>query len=308
MANEVYYSGLSGNARAAAVLSQLIAVKLADRASLVNDPAIIQFNGMNGRGSTVLQVPVISWGADAMSAVAENASASNVALTTTNVNITISRQAIQRTVSDLAQLTATGVPFDVTLDALAADSIAAYEKRCTTMLTALSTGFSTSVGSTGVDLSVSTFYAAMFALQLQANDMSEAVFVCHNQQWNDLMSSLRSETGPGQYLPSAQSGVEAKAAGSKGTLFGVRCFTSNTCPAINTNADYSGMMFTRGAIGMATATAAPIVGSTTIIPQSPIVVEFERSASASTSTLVATAYVGVAELDDARGVQVVSDL
>lgn len=308
MANEVFYSSLSGNARAAAVLSQLIAVKLTDRASLVNDPSIIRFDGMNARGSTVLQVPVISWGADAMAAVAENASSSNTALTTTNVNITISRQAIQRTVSDLANLTATGVPFDVTLENLAADAVAAYEKRCTGMITALSTGFSTSVGSTGVDLSVSTFYSAMFALQLQANDMSEAVFVCHNQQFNDLMSSLRSESGPGQYLPSAQSGVEAKAAGAKGTLFGVRVFTSNTCPAINTNADYSAMMFTRGAIGMATATAAPIVGSTTIIPQSPIVVEIERSASAATSTLVATAYVGVAELDDLRGVQVVSDL
>jgi hypothetical protein len=306
MPGEIYYSGLSGNARAAAVLSQLIAVKLADRVSLFNHPSIVRFDNMNARGSTVLQVPVISWGADAMSAVAENASSTNTALTSTNVNITISRQAIQRTVSDLAQLTATGVPFDVTLENLAADSVAAFEKRITQMITALSTGFSTSVGSTGVDLSVTTFYNAIFALQLQANENMTAVL--HNQQFNDLMSSLRSESGPGQYLQNTQAALEAKAPGSKGFLFGVEVITSNTCPAINTNADYSGLMFSRGAIGLATATAAPIVGSTTIIPQSPIVVEIERTAAAATSTLVATAYAGVAELDDARGVQIVSDL
>ena len=306
MANEVYYSGLSGNARAAAVLSQLISVKLTDRVSLYNHPSIVRFDNMNARGSTVLQVPVVSWGADAMSAVNENASSSNTALTSTNVNITISRQAIQRTISDLAQLTATGVPLDVTLDNLAADSVAAFEKRITAMITALSSGFSTSVGSTGVDLSVTTFYNAIFALQLTANENMTAVL--HNQQFNDLMSSLRSETGPGQYLQNTQAAVEAKAPGSKGFLFGVEVITSNTIPSINAGADYSGMMYSRGAIGLATATAAPIVGSTTIIPQSPIVVEIERTAAAATSTLVATAYAGVAELDDARGVQIVSDL
>jgi hypothetical protein len=306
MANEVYYSGLSGNARVAAILNQAVLMKLTDTASLVNHPAIVQLRAMNGSGSSVVQVPVVSWGADAMAAVAENASVSNTSLTSTNANVTIARQALRRQISDLAQLTATGIPMDVSIDSLSADFVMAYSKRVTTMLTALSSGFSTSVGSTGVDLSVSVFYNAIFALQLQAND-GQFVAVLHNQQINDLMSSLRSETGPGQYLAASQDMVTAKGPGFKGTLFGVDIFGSNTVPTANAGADYLGMMFTRGAIGIATGTAAPVIGSTTTVPQSPIVVEFERDASNGSTVIVGSAFVGVAELDDLRGVGVLSD-
>lgn len=305
MANEIYYSGLSGNARVAAVLNQAIVAKLADTASLVNHPSILQVRSMNGAGSTVVQVPVVSWGADSMASVAENASVSNTALTTTNANITIARQALRRQISDLAQLTATGVPMDVTIDNIAADMVSAYNKRVTTMITALSSGFSGSVGSTGVDLTVATFYSAIFALQLTAN---AGVFtaILHNQQINDLISSLRSETGPGQYLAATQEMVNAKGPGYKGSLFGVDVFGSNTVPTANAGADYLGMMIAPGAIGIATATAAPIMG-TTIASPSPIVVELERDASGGYSVIVGSAFVGVAEIDDAKGVGILSD-
>lgn len=305
MANEVYYSGLSGNARLAAILNQAVVQKLTDTASLVNHPSILQLRAMNGSGSTVVQVPVVSWGADSMAAVAENASVSNTALTSTNANITIARQALRRQISDLAQLTATGVPMDVTIDNIAADMVSAYNKRVTTMITALSSGFSGSVGSTGVDLTVATFYNAIFALQLTAN---AGVFtaILHNQQINDLMSSLRSETGPGQYLAATQEMVNAKGPGYKGSLFGVDVFGSNTVPTANAGADYLGMMIAPGAIGIATATAAPIMG-TTIAAPSPIVVELERDASGGYSVIVGSAFVGVAEIDDAKGVGILSD-
>jgi hypothetical protein len=306
MANEIYYSSLSGNARLAAVLNATIVTKLADTASLVNHPSILQLRSLNGTGSTTIQVPVVSWGADAMGAVAENASTSNTALATTNVNVTIARQALQRQISDLAQLTASGIPLDVTIDGLASDMIAAYSKRVSQMLCALSSGFSNSVGSTGVDLSVSTFYSAIFRLQLVANDgMFTAVL--HPQQINDLVSSLRSETGPGQYLAATQDQVNAKGPGYRGSLFGVDLFGSTNVPTANAGADYLGMMFSPGALAVATGTAAPIVGSTTVVPQSPIVVEFERSAASALTTIVGNAYVGVAEIDDARGVGILSD-
>lgn len=307
MANEVYYSGLSGNARVAAVLNQAVLAKLTDTASLVNHPSIVQLRSMNGSGSTVVQVPVVSWGADQMASVAENASVSNTALTTTNVNVTIARMALRRQISDLAQLTATGVPLDVTIDNLAADFVMAYEKRVTTMIGALSSGFSSSVGSTGVDLSVTNFYAAIFALQLQANS-GPFTAILANQQVNDLMSSLRSESGPGQYLAATQEMVTAKGPGFKGSLFGVDVFgTSYAVPTANAGADYLGMMIAPGAIGVATGTAAPVMGSETIVPQSPIVVEFERDASNGSTIIVGSAFVGVAELDDLKGVGILSD-
>jgi len=305
VANEVYYSGLTGSARVSAVLSQLIATKLADTASLVGHPSILQITAQPG--STAVQVPVISWGADAMAAVAENASVSNTGLTTAAATITLARQALRRQVSDLALSTAQGVPLDVTLDGIATDMVGAWQKRGTTMLTALSSGFTNYVGTTGVDLSVTNFYAAIFQLQLTANS-GPFVAVLHNQQYNDLMSSLRSESGPGQYTNGAQMSVMASNAGAKAELFGVQVFTSNTVQTANVNADYLGMMFAPNAIGMAMAAVAPIIGATTVQPASPVTVEFERDASNGSTIVVGSVLAGVAEIDDAKGVGILSDL
>lgn len=302
MANEVYYSGLTSSARVSAVLSQMIAVKLYDTASLINHPSIMRVNA--APGSTSVQIPVISWGADAMASVAENASVSNTALTTTAATCTLARQALRRQISDLAQATAQGVPFDVTIDNIASDMVSAWSKRGTTMITALASGFSNSVGSTGVDLSVSTFYSAIFQLQLVANS-GQFVAVLHNQQINDLMSSLRSETGPGIYLPSTQEALMAKGPGFKGQLFGVDLFGSNT--VANNGVDYTGMMFAPNAIAMATASVSPIIGATTTQPVVPVTVEFERDASGGSSIIVGSLLAGVCEVDDAKGVAILSD-
>ena len=306
MASEVYFTGLSGNARLAAILNQFVVTKLTDTASLVNHASITQLRSMNGSGSTVVQVPVVSWGANAMASVAESASVTNTALTTTNANITIARQALRRQISDLAMLTATGIPLDVTLENIAADMVLAYNKRVTTMIAALSSGFSSSVGSTTVDLTVANFYAAMFVLQLNSADSFTAIL--HPQQINDLISSLRSETGPGQYLATSQDQVQAKGPGFRGNLFGVDIFASANVPTANAGADYLGMMIANGAIGVATATAAPMVGAATLPSQSPIVVELERDSSSGSTIVVGSAFVGVGELDDLRGVGILSDL
>ena len=310
MANEILFSTLSGNARVSAVLHQTIIEKLADTASLVNHPSILQFGGMNGMGSSALQVPVVGLnGTDAMAAVADGSSVSNTAITTGSATITIARQALRRQISDLAQLTnnvAGGM--GVSVDGLAEDMVAAYNKRVTSMLCALSSGLSTSVGATGVNLSVSYFYDAIFALQLQANDgMFTAVL--HPQQVNDLISSLRSETGPGQYLATTQDQVTAKGRGYRGNLFGVDIFSSTLVPTANAGADYLGMMFAPGCLGIATGTPAPIMGAGGVIlqPGTPIVVELERDSAAGLTQLVGSAYVGVAEIQDLKGVGILSD-
>jgi hypothetical protein len=306
VANEVYFTGLSGNARLAAILNQFVVTKLTDTASLVNHPSITQLRSMNGSGSTVVQVPVVSWGADAMTSVAESSAVINTALTTTNVNVTIARQALRRQISDLAMLTSAGIALDVTLENIAADMVLAYNKRVTTMIAGLSTTFSSSVGSTGVDLTVANFYAAMFVLQLNSAD---GIFtaILHPQQINDLVTSLRAETGPGQYLATSQDQVTAKGPGYRGNLFGVDIFASANVPSVSSNADYHGMMIAPGAIGVATATAAPMVGAPTLPSQSPIVVELERDSSSGSTIVVGSAFVGVGELDDLRGVGILSD-
>lgn len=309
MANEILFSTLSGNARVSAVLHQTILEKLTDKASLVNHPYILAFNGMNGMGSSALQVPVVGLGGyNAMAAVADGTAATNTAITSAAATITIARQALVRQISDLASLTnSVAGGMGVSVDGLAEDMVGAFNKRVTAMLCGLSSGFSTSVGSTGTNMSVATFYDAIFALQLVANDSFMAIM--HPQQINDLISSLRSETGPGQYLAATQEQVNAKGPGYRGTLFGVELFGSTQVPTANAGADYLGYMFSRGAVGYATGSAAPVRGAGEIIlpAGTPIVVELARSAEAGLSTIVGSAFVGVAELDDARGVGILSD-
>jgi len=307
MANEILFSTLSGNARVSAVLHQTILEKLTDKASLVNHPYILNFGNLNGSGSSALQVPVVGLGGyNAMAAVADGSAASNTAITSAAATITIARQALVRQISDLAQLTANS-PMNVTVEALAEDMVGAFNKRVTSMLCGLSSGFSTSVGSTGVNMSVSTFYDAIFALQLTANDSFMAIM--HPQQINDLISSLRSETGPGQYLAATQEQVQAKGPGYRGNLFGVELFGSTLVPTANSGADYLGYMFSKGAVGYATGSAAPVRGAADVVlpAGTPIVVEVSRSPEAGLSTITGSAFVGVAELDDARGVGILSD-
>lgn len=307
MANEILFSTLSGNARVSAVLHQTILEKLTDKASLVNHPYIMNFGNLNGSGSSALQVPVVGLGGyNAMAAVADGSAASNTAITSAAATITIARQALVRQISDLAQLTANG-PMNVTVEALAEDMVAAFNKRVTAMLCGLSSGFSTSVGTTGANMSVATFYDAIFALQLVANDSFMAIM--HPQQINDLISSLRSETGPGQYLAATQEQVQAKGPGYRGTLFGVELFGSTQVPTANSGADYLGYMFSKGAVGYATGSAAPVRGAADVVlpAGTPIVVEVSRSPEAGLSTITGSAFVGVAELDDARGVGLLSD-
>ena len=118
--------------------------------------------------------------------------------------ITIARQALRYDITDLASLTdplASGA--GVGIEGLANSMAIAFGMRLTQMITALSAGLSQSVGTTTVALSVSTFFDAIYKLQLQSND-GEFAAVLAPQQINHLINSLRSETGPGQYVAATQ--------------------------------------------------------------------------------------------------------
>ena len=309
MAN-IDFAALSGNARVSAVLHQMIQVKLADKASLWRHPAITYYGNLSGSGSSALQVPIVGLGGtDVMAAVSDGSSVSNTSLTSSAATITIARQALRYDLTDLAKLTnpiAGGM--GVGIEGLAESLVTAAEMRFTSMIAALSSGVSTSVGSTGVDLSVSTFYSAIFGLQLTANEPT-FMAILHPQQMNDLMSSLRSEVGPGQYLAASQDQVQAKGPGYRGSLFGVDLFTSTKIPTANAGADYAGMIFSKGFCGYADGTPSPVQGAGGLIlpAGTPFVIEIERDAPGAISRLVGNYYVGVSEIEDLRAVQIISD-
>lgn len=309
MAN-IDFAALSGNARVSAVLHQTIQAKLADKASLWRHPAITYFGGLSGSGSTALQVPVVGLaGTDVMAAVSDGSSVSNTSLTTGSATITIARQSLRYDLTDLASLSnpiAGGM--GVGIEGLAESIVTGAEMRFTSMVCALASGVSTSVGSTGVDLSVATFYSAIYGLQLTAND-TEFMAILHPQQINDLITSLRAETGAVQYLPATAEQIAAHGPGLRGSFAGVSLFSSTKIPTANAGADYAGVMFARGFCGYADGTPSPVQGAGGLIlpAGTPIVVELERDAASALTKIVGSYYVGVAEIEDARAVQIISD-
>jgi hypothetical protein len=308
MAN-IDFAALDGNARAAAVLYQSIVMKLADTGSLRNAPCFLNVGSVNGTGSDSIQVPVVGLnGTDIMSAPGDGVSVSNTSITSAAATVVVARQALRYDLTDLARIT-NSVAGGVDVEGLAGAMVTAFEGRFNQLACALSSGFSTQVGSTGVDMTTDTFYSAIFALQLQSvTGMYDCIL--HPQQYNDLMSSLRAETGPGQYLPANQAQTSALGSAFKGELFGVRVHVSSYVPTANSSADYRGQMLGNGAIAYALGTPAPIqaAGGVIIPAGAPVAVELERDAASGLLKVVGSAFLGVAELQDLKGVGIVSDL
>lgn len=302
------FAALDGNARLAATLYQSIVLKLADTGSLRNAPAFLNVGNVNGSGSDSIQVPVVGLGGtDIMAAVTDGSAVSNTSITSAAATVAVARQALRYDLTDLARVT-NSVSGGVDIDGLANAMVYAFEGRFNQLACALSSGFSTQVGSTGTDLTTDTFYDAIFALQLQSV-MGEYHCILHPQQYNDLMSSLRSEVGPAQYLPANQAQTSALGASFKGQLFGVNVHVSSYVPSVG-GTDYRGMMLGNAAIAYALGTPAPMqaAGGVIIPAGAPIAVELERDAASGLVKIVGSTFLGVAELQDGLGVGILSDL
>ena len=307
MAN-IDFAALDGNARVAAVLYQSIVMKLADTGSLRNAPCFLNVGSVNGTGSDSIQVPVVGLnGTDIMSAPGDGVSVSNTSITSSAATVVVARQALRYDLTDLARIS-NSVPGGVDLEGLTNAMVTAFNGRFNQLACALSSGFATQVGSTGVDLTTDTFYDAIFALQLQSV-MGEYDVILHPQQYNDLMSSLRVEVGPAQYVAANQAQTSALGSAFKGSLFGVRVHVSSYVPSVG-GTDYRGMMLGNGAIAYALGTPAPIqaAGGVIIPAGAPVAVEWERDAASGLTKVVGSSFLGVAELQDLKGVGILSDL
>lgn len=307
MANEVTYTAASE--RVAAVLHMEMGLLLADRASLRNHPAILDYSDLAGRGSSVLKVPLFGLGGyDAMAAsnADEVSTVANTALTTAAPTITIARYALARDRSDLYQVTDPGL---LNVERLAMDNVGAYEMAVTTAICALGAGFSNSVGTSGVDMSVDDFYSAIFQLELSdvPNDMLMAVL--HSRQLADFQASLRLEGGNVSFQAATTEMIKAKGQGFAGSFAGVDIFKSSKVPTANAGADRAGMMFGQGAIGFAAGSPSAIntLGGDVLPGGTEVMVEFDRDARSGLQTVVGSAFFGLAELQDLMGVGIVTD-
>lgn len=304
MANELLYSSMS-DLMVSAILHKELQLLLADRASIWGHPALVYLGDLQGAGSTAIKSAQAGLdGYDEMGAVSEGSSTSNTALTDGSATATIARQALQYQQSDLSAL----VGNSVNPVRMAASMVESAYMRFTSMIAALSSGFSQSVGSTGVDMSVDDFFDADIALSLNSNP-AQRLCMLHPRQLADLRTSLRAEGGAIQFMDATKEMLMSKGPGFVGSFLGVDIFQSSKIATANAGADRAGMMFCRGAIVYADGTPRPLVGAggSVVEAGSKIVVEFERDAGGGLTKIVGNYYVGVAEGQDLMGVGIVTD-
>ena len=305
MAAEITYASLA-DARLAAVLNQEVQLKLADRFSLWGNPGIIYVGNAGGSGSSTIKTSILSLdGVDRMAAVADGSSVSNTALTNTSASITIARQALQRSLTDLASLTDS---LGVGLNRLVDDMVGAASMRFQEMLVNITDDFSSTVGTTTVDLTIDDFFSAQFTL-MQASNSGSPICVLHPVQVTDLINSLRGEQGALALRQDASEMLAFKSAGYQGALNGIQIFASSLVPTANAGADSAGGMWVPGAIGYADGTPSQIVASGGVVVPAgtKLYVEFERDASGALTKVIGNYFVGVGELQDGMGVSIVTD-
>ena len=314
MADEIYYSDLTGDLRLAAMITAEINLLLRDVANLRNSQFMSYVGSINGLGSDTIRVRKADLdGRHLMSSLAENAAVSNTALNDSHVDLTVGRFSMMYQITDLATMTGYG-PNDIDPIRLAQSMSFSYEATFAdkTADTA-SSGFSTTTGSNTQDFSVDAFFNGIFELE-KADSQRGAVgpfaAVLKPKALTELQTSLRDETSNAISMMAATAEmlrIKGPDSGYVGSLFGCEIYKSSY---VNTNASsgYDNFMFSVGAFGYADGVPAPILGAAQTQQLDKILIEMDRDATYALSKIVAHAYLGMAILDSNKGVLINSQV
>ena len=179
----------------------------------------------------------------------------------------------------------------------AAEAGKAVLEKITTDIAAVGSGFSQTVGSTGVDLTETNFEDAIITL-IGNNSPEDLVAVFNERQWFDLVNSIGSAISPlqntGASARAESNDLGLQRQGMAGMLYGVDIRINPLVPTANAGADRAGFMMTkRRTIGH--------------VVKWGIRPEFERDASLRGTEAVVTAAYAVGEVEDATGVGIITD-
>lgn len=251
-------------------------------------PALLDFYDLAGEPSNGVKIPK----ADKFTAaaVAEGTELTNTALTSASVTITASEIGIQATITDVLELSDIPAAHGARLRQLGR----ALGDKLDVDITALLGGFSTVVGSTGVDITLSVILDAIYNLEVNdAASLGGLVGVFHPRQTADLRTEFEADSAS-LYQGSSDARISKAMSGFFGSWFGVDIFQSTNVPTVNAAADRGGGIFVRNyALGMAQKWAAKV--------------ETMRWPPIRGWVLVATAMYGVGEVEDSAGVEVATD-
>lgn len=303
----ISYSVLNGDGlRLDAMIENEVRALLHDGASIRNSGALLFAGDIAGMGSDSLTLRYAGLdGYEAMNTVGDGSEITSSNLTTSTADITVGRIGLRYDLTDLAALTKLGNDIDVFR--LAESMAGAFESRFMEMVCATFTGFSSSVGASGVDMSVDDFMDALYLLEI-ADNPSQLFAVLHPRQIADLQASIRNETANAIAFNAAHHDLlKSLGQGYVGDFMGVQIHKSSFCPL--NGADREGAMFSAGAIAYALGTPVPLAAPNGEIRPAgtPVMVELERDSAYSLTKVVGTAYTGAAIVEQARGVLIATD-
>lgn len=311
MANEITFNDYIGKGRIAAIISASLHNNLYDAVGL---RGAMTFYDYTGAGSKTQNITTVTRGNPMVAASSETSGgASNAVLTASQVQLAVARYLLKFQVGDLFHLTGRGQPMNI--DVVLSILSEALELTLTDLLTALFPSVVGNVGTSGVNMSSSDLYDAIFYLALNNNRARQLYGILHGQQCNDLMQSLRSEVGPAQMREDAQRAVGLQGIregdGLRFSFAGVDVHQCNSVTLDGGSANRVGCIFAPGAFGYTLAPVTdmdPLFDPDDILVGTPeFFVERSRNADDALSSLIANAYPGVVEVEDLRAVRVTTD-
>lgn len=254
--------------------------------AVVVTPALLDFYDLAGQASKAVQVPK----ADKFTAAAltEGTEVANTALTSASVTGTAAEIGIMATVTDVLEVSDIPAAHGARLRQLGR----AIGDKLDVDICALFSGFSTTVGSSGVDITLANLLDGIYNLEVNdAAGLGSLVAVLHPRQTADLRTELEADAAS-IYTGKSDGSISKSMAGYFGSWFGIDIFQSTNVVDNATNVE--GALFVRDyALGMVQKWAARV--------------EAMRWPPIRGWVLVATAMYGVFEIEDSAGVDVTTD-
>lgn len=248
---------------------------------------------LRGRATKVGSFP--RWVLDTAEDVGEITNLTSVALETTAVNITAAEIGLLRRVTDAAvEETIIGRQL---FDFLVRDSGVLAAVSLDDDIVALYTSFSTSVGTSGSNLTIANMVEAQ--AQIRKNKMrGTPVYVLDDQQASDYQAAQAADTGttmPGLMVPSTTLDN-----GFLGTFFGNEVWQTGLTDTANTGANVVGACYIRGDTNPTSAAIGAVMTR-------DVRTELDRDIQARKTIFAMTAKWGVGEIADESGVGIVTD-
>jgi len=301
-------NGLVGDLRLAQMISQEIRLLLKDSVNLRNTPFMDFVGSINGLGSDTVRVRKAFLDGESdfsqFTGATEGDAVSDKALVDGHVDVVVKRNALAYSITDMASMTGMGSG-DIDPFRIAEHIAKSYDALFAKLTAALFTGFTAQVGSAS-SLSVDVFVDAVQTLEAASSNKGAPgpyVAVLHPAQFAELQDSIRNENaGVIQFIAASYDAISAKGSHYKGSYLGVEIYTSSYI--LDNSSNYQGAMFAPGAIGFATGMPAALPGAAQTMEMGEVMVEMDRDATKALTRIVGHCYLGMAIIDDDRGVEI----